>query len=57
LYPHDGALVDWTSKKSVERLGLACVVRHKKGHIALAVLHRRSNDPKPTTLTDYLGTR
>ncbi len=39
----------------LERDGIANLVRHKKGSINRAVLHRRPGDPKPTVLRDYQG--
>jgi hypothetical protein len=39
----------------LERDGIAKLVRHKKGSINRAVLHRRPGDPKPTVLRDYQG--
>jgi hypothetical protein len=31
------------------------LVRHKKGSINRAVMHRRPGDPKPSTLRDHMG--
>jgi hypothetical protein len=56
----DGELCDWISEKRMvrlERLGLIQIIRHKKGHVARCILHRRPGDPKPVRLEDYLGTR
>jgi hypothetical protein len=39
----------------LERDGLAKVVRHKKGHIARAVLYKRPGEPEPPTVRDYMG--
>ncbi len=39
----------------LEREGMAALVRHKKGYINRAVLHRRPGDPKPGVLRDYMG--
>ena len=60
LYSYDGALIAWITEQRMnrlERMGLARVVRHKKGTINRVVMHYRPGDPKPTELTDYLGTR
>ncbi|MGE5487480.1 MAG: hypothetical protein ACM3ZB_06640 [bacterium] len=59
LYSHDGALVEWINQKRLDRLlGLgrvARVVRHKKGRIARAILHRMPGEPRPSFLADYKG--
>ena len=39
----------------LERDGLAKVVRHKKGKIARAVMHKRPGDPDPPTIRDYMA--
>ncbi|MBI3695417.1 MAG: hypothetical protein HY238_11350 [Acidobacteria bacterium] len=60
LYAADGELCDWISEQRMarlDRLGLIRVVRHKKGHVARCILHRRPGDPKLVRLADYLGTR
>ena len=60
LYSYDGALIAWITQQRMNRLealGLARVVRHKKGTINRAVMHHRAGDPKPTRLAEYLGTR
>lgn len=60
LYSFDGGLLDWISEsrmKRLDRLGLINIIRHKKGHVARCILHRRPGDPKPVRLEDYLGTR
>jgi hypothetical protein len=48
LYAADLRLCDWISEQRanrLERLGLAKVVRHPKGHIARCVYHRRAGEP------------
>lgn len=60
LYSSEGALIARITQQRVNRLGglgLARVVRHKKGTINRVVMHRCLGDPRPTKLTDYLGTR
>ena len=60
LYTSDGEICDWISEQRLtrlDRLGLIRVVRHKKGHIARCILHRRPGEPKPMRPADYLGTR
>jgi hypothetical protein len=60
LYSYDGALIAWITQQRMNRLetmGLASVVRHKKGTINRVVMHHRPGDPRPTVLRDYLGTR
>jgi hypothetical protein len=60
LYSFDGGLLDWISESRMnrlDRLGLIKIVRHKKGHVARCILHRRPGDPKPVRVEDYLGTR
>ncbi len=60
LYSADGELHDWISEQRMarfDRLGLIRVVRHKKGRVSRCILHQRSDDPRPTKLSDYLGTR
>lgn len=60
LYSFDGGLLDWISEPRMERLdrlGLIKIVRHKKGHVARCIMHRRPGDPKLVRLEDYLGTR
>jgi len=60
LYTSDGEICDWISEqrmKRLERLGLIRIVRHKKGHVARCILHRRPGEPKPMKPADYLGTR
>ena len=41
----------------MDRLGLIRIVRHKKGHVARCILHRRQDAPKPLKPADYLGTQ
>lgn len=60
LYSADGELHDWISEQRMarmDRLGLIRVVQHKKGRVSRCILHQRSDDPRPTKLSDYLGTR
>jgi len=60
LYTSDGELCDWISEQRMtrlNRLGLIRVVRHKKGHVARCIFHRRPDEPKPMKPADYLGTR
>ena len=60
LYTFDGALIAWISQARInrlEKLGLARVLRHKKGTINRVVMHQRAGEPRPTALRDYLGTR
>jgi hypothetical protein len=58
LYSDDNELKDWMTPKRSERLealAVVRVVRHKKGHVNRRVLLWRSDDPRPTTLSVYLG--
>lgn len=58
LYSYDLAFQGLIPERRVmklERAGLVKVVRHKKGHIARAVMYSRPNEPLPTTVRDYLG--
>ena len=60
LYSPDGELLDWIGQKRVERLlaaELVMAVRTRKGDIRRLVLRRGPDDPTPTCLADYLGTR
>ena len=60
LYTSDGELCDWISEQRMtrlDRLGLIRIVRHKKGHVARCIFHRRPGEPKPMKPADYLGTR
>ena len=60
LYSAENELRDWITPQRAERLeavGIARVVRHKKGFVNRCVLHRRPCDPRPIRLSDYLGTR
>ena len=60
LYSADNELHDWITPKRaarLEALGIARVIRHKKGHVNRCILHRRPGDPLPTKLSVYLGTR
>lgn len=58
LYSYDLAYQGTISERkvlSLERDGLAKVVRHKKGRIARAVMYKCQGQPQPTTVRDYLG--
>jgi hypothetical protein len=58
LYSYDLLFLGLAPERRVlklERDGLAKIVRHKKGRIARAVMHKRPGDPEPTTVRDYLG--
>ena len=58
LYSADGELRDWISPQRVARLesaGLVRVVRHKRGHVNRCIMQWRPGDPRPTTLSVYLG--
>lgn len=59
LYSYDLSFQGFAPERQILRLerdGLAKVVRHKKGRIARAVMHKRAGDPNATTVRDYLGT-
>ena len=58
LYSYDLSFQGLVPERRIlklERDGLAKVVRHKKGRIARAVIHKRPGDPDPTTIRDYMG--
>lgn len=58
LYSYEHEFQGYISERyalKLERDGIAKLVRHKKGYINRAVLHRRPGDPKLTTPRDYLG--
>jgi hypothetical protein len=59
LYRYDFALLDFIGQRQalrLERDGCAKVVRHKKGHIARVILHRRPSDPRrDVRIRDYSG--
>ena len=60
LYSPNGELIDWIGRKRVERLlaaELVVAVRSRKGDIRRLVLRRTADDPSPTSIADYLGTR
>lgn len=58
LYSYDQCFQGLVPERRVlqlERAGLARVVRHKKGKIARAIMHKRPGDPEPTRIRDYMG--
>jgi hypothetical protein len=61
LYSYDGHLIQWIDQKRLDRLvkwgRIARVVKHRKGHVNRATLHRMPGEPKPSQLTDYVGTK
>src|SRR5579863_3512808 len=61
VYQADGSLYGCVSEQRLARLqsaGLvACVVRHRKGHINRAILFVRPGEPKPASAGSVVGTR
>ena len=61
LYSYDGQLLQWIDAKRLERLTalgrIFRVVKHPKGRIARATLRHMPGEPKPTSLSDYRGTK
>jgi len=61
LYSYDGQLLQWVDAKRLDRLiGLdrvSRVVKHRKGRVARAILRHTPGEPKPSFLSDYLGTK
>ena len=60
LYSADNELQDWITPQRVARLealAIVRVIRHKKGHVNRCIMRWRPGDPRPTTLSAYLGTR
>ena len=58
LYSYDREFLGHVPERyalKLESNGDAQLVRHKKGSINRAILHRRPGEPKPTTLRDYVG--
>jgi hypothetical protein len=58
LYSADNELQYWITPQRVARLealDIVRVVRHKKGHVNRCIMHRRPNDPRPTSLSVYVG--
>jgi hypothetical protein len=61
VYNYDGELVQWMDEKRLQRLidcgRVARVVKNRVGRIKRATLHRMADEPKPSTLRDYMGTK
>ena len=61
LYTCDGEILQSIDSHRLERLTdlgrLSRVVRNRAGYVMRAYLRRMPDEPKPSTLRDYLGTR
>jgi hypothetical protein len=61
LYSYDGQLLQRIDRKRLDRLvsldRIFRVVKHPKGRVARATLRHMPGEPKPSFLSDYLGTK
>ena len=58
LYAYDLTFMGLAPERRILKLesnGLAKVVRHKKGKISRAVMHKRPGDPDVLSVRDYMG--
>ncbi len=61
VYSADGELLQWVDEKRLRRLNecgrVARVVKNRAGRIKRATLHAMPGEPRPSTLSDYIGTK